>query len=1196
MRRAAPWAATVLALHAVLCARLSAAPQQTADAPADFTLCDLLNRTWRNECVRFPLSGAQAEHVRANHALVDQDGGAVAYQSVPGPKGGAPRIAFTVDLDPFQTRTWRFADAPASADTDLTIEETDELIRVVNSHTGVAVRKTLKHGQGPIAGVRRRSGVWCLDSVLRTPQPVFAHSATVSARGAVFVEVACVTEFADGGRWELTLRVQAGEPVVLASEHFRLAKSAEFSLKLDEGFSPDSVLFRRGKGERGKVVGLVETLKLAEISDAKKFVLQPWLQWWVRRTQGNWFGLYEEGGSDLLALGAYAPSLWVDPEQDRRLRPAVRIPLVLTEEDGLAAAFELKTGARKWLLAALDQTESLEVLAGKDRVRAPLPQRFLIKHGNFPLDKVRDYVLEWTQRRDEHPRLFLRPEQLAEHRRRYEPDEAAVARLLKIPIRVFELNDALYHHFGAPHPELEAKLVDLAVNLTQRTAERLLSQNDLVTFGFAPHHQKAIENCAALADAVLNSDMLTDEAHRRLLAQLAFLGYAVNSPDYWSPERGFCANPNMTTTVAAFQTVLGALLGGHPLAKTWLASGMRELERQLEAWSGPNGGWLEAPHYAMASYDCLIGYFLMAYNAGFSDRFFSPRMKNVALWLAKIATPPDARVQGLRHWHPIGNSYRFEPSGAFGPLAYLWRERDPEFSANLQWMHQQQGSRTSPGVGGFFSTLAGYRRIFHHADLPATAPSWGSELFPSAGVVLRHAFPSDRETQLYMIAGKNHAHYDKDSGSVVIWGKGRVIADDFGYQGHMPGDDHSMLVSPAAPDHALMTVAALTTADDLDCFTGRKLSWTRQVALAKDRDPLAPNFFVIRDSLKAPAPAAWRLWLVAAEVETRGDRVLAVGQADVDTDIFFAGLPDEADVSVEVKERKCYGLDADGRYGRQTYEQKGLTVSWQRGAGLTAIVHPRLKGAEQPRVAPLTADGRAVRIDTPAGTDHVFVGARPFTYRGVNMEFEGTIGRVKVRNGETSLALGAPGRLAANGKSISRNPELLALRDLGAVLAEEFELDAQAVFKPNPRLGIVAVADEPVPAPAAGTRCLKITLDKDRGHVGGRQLFLDTAKSYRISFDCFIPGKASIQFGGYGSDASGKQLKRRDGKRVWQYSLWTPGPHDAWQHVETTLGPAGSGAKCEFLTDIVTISSGAWLRGAPGDAIYVDNFVIEEVE
>ena len=82
----------------------------SADEPnaEEFVLRESVGHTWRNERVRFELTPKQAEHMKAGHALIGPQGTAVAYQLEPDANGGAKRIAFVVNLDPFEQLGYRF--------------------------------------------------------------------------------------------------------------------------------------------------------------------------------------------------------------------------------------------------------------------------------------------------------------------------------------------------------------------------------------------------------------------------------------------------------------------------------------------------------------------------------------------------------------------------------------------------------------------------------------------------------------------------------------------------------------------------------------------------------------------------------------------------------------------------------------------------------------------------------------------------------------------------------------------------------------------------------------------------------------------------------------------------------------------------------------------------------------------------------
>ena len=190
----------------------------------------------------------------------------------------------------------------------------------------------------------------------------------------------------------------------------------------------------------------------------------------------------------------------------------------------------------------------------------------------------------------------------------------------------------------------------------------------------------------------------------------------------------------MTTAVYSYKLMVACLIPSHPKAKAWASDAIAELRDQLNTWSDENGGWLESPHYAAAAFDQLIASLVMAHNAGLDDSLYSPRMKKISEWFGKISTPPDSRLGGFRHLPPIGNSYLQEPTGIFGTMATLWKDKDPAFAANMQWMFEQQRSWPDSCIGGGYPGMVGSNGLFRGSTVPPKAPAWGSELFPKTGI------------------------------------------------------------------------------------------------------------------------------------------------------------------------------------------------------------------------------------------------------------------------------------------------------------------------------------------------------------------------------------------------------------------------------------------------------------------------------
>jgi hypothetical protein len=420
----------------------------------------------------------------------------------------------------------------------------------------------------------------------------------------------------------------------------------------------------------------------------------------------------------------------------------------------------------------------------------------------------------------------------------------------------------------------------------------------------------------------------------------------------------------------------------------------------MAEWSDDNGGWLEAPHYAMASFDMIFPTFIMAHNAGFSDDLYSPRARKVIEWFGKISTPPDSRINGWRHQPPIGNTYLCEPTSAFGTVAYMWRTKDPAFASHMQWLHQQNGAYPEPGIGGSSPSMLGYRSLLMDSRIPAKAPNWGSDFFPKTGAILRTGFATDRETQLHIILGEHDKHYDLDSGSITLWGKGRILADDFGYYGRAPLHDHSRIETPA-PYRLLLPTAFRTTAA-VDYVAGKAEAWTRQIVFLKDADPLGPNYYVMTDTLRDATAATWRLWCATDSVTMNPHGALVAGKEDVDLDVIFT-TPAAPALSTEVLTRTSgSGLYPNLQWRAMASTQTGLIATLPQAHGFTAVLYPRLKTEKPPMVTAL-ADGKGARIDTPAGTDYVFLSAAPFTYQAVDIAFEGTAGVIRLRAGKTPV-------------------------------------------------------------------------------------------------------------------------------------------------------------------------------------------------
>ena len=109
-----------------------------------------------------------------------------------------------------------------------------------------------------------------------------------------------------------------------------------------------------------------KTTPVSATAGAKLFLLEPWAPWWGDTPRGNWTSLFRGDGDDLLAIGCREPGVWVEPGRTQWDAS------VTLSQPNVAAGFQLRGFARKWLLASLSRRESV---TDKDNF-APLPQQY----------------------------------------------------------------------------------------------------------------------------------------------------------------------------------------------------------------------------------------------------------------------------------------------------------------------------------------------------------------------------------------------------------------------------------------------------------------------------------------------------------------------------------------------------------------------------------------------------------------------------------------------------------------------------------------------------------------------------------------------------------------------------------------------------------------------------------------------------
>ena len=950
------------------------------------------------------------------------------------------------------------------------------------------------YSNGPVSAIQLRSGRWIGKSRVVSARPIQSYQVRITAQGPVYGEIEAEYGYGGTTNWTVRFRVITGEPVIQVSERFNLGDASRWELALDPGFAPTHGVSQVCEGPsipKQWVHGYV-VRPLRGKTPATPFILHAWLPWWElenatafslfhldgnvvfdqRMVDWKWTMHITRAGqnpelgqvpspdgaelsldaaiygpakaalppqqqaeaTDVLFMAAGNGSVWAAAGEDGTKKG---VPLQTTPAGGAVLQLQLAGPGREWLLG----TSTIEQTLGTQRDA----YIYLNKYCETPLQSVFDLPLDWGVKDSaaQHPRLFFGREDLASVKEHYpEP----------MPSTSPGTKESMWNFFFAPSPKVDGVyrwefLRDLAASVGRFTNPEpgYSSVN-----GPTHHVVQPIMDLVFKADIALSRDGLFTEAERkRINAQLAFLGCRVAAPDFYSNERNYRATANMTTMRYTTTLLLGCLLPTHPQAKTWVREGLAGVENIFANWIGPNGEWLESPHYQCVNGD-LLCMLIAANRAGLSDLVYDRRFLKSWLYLARISTPPDPGAAGFRHLPTVGHTYRNETTCLFSVMAKLWHAKDPAAADELQWTWIQQGRPRWGLIGG--TSLVNDFSEFMLADFePQGPPGWGSLLFPNHGVVLRTGFPGPRETHLHLLQGSYVEHYDEDRGSISFWGKGQPLSLDWGYNHPTPAWEHSRMTIGGYWDTG--KIAEYSAQHSADYLRTSQLAWNRQILFPKDESALGPNYFAICDSFAGiDKPADWNLWLYTDKpLELDGTVVHMTGTGDVDLDLWFArdwarrlskqtaaeleslkssqpvdlaiagdgkapAKSPEADkqyvktVSASVKVVKG-SLTKQG-WASDTLNQQALHFDKipAQASPIFCVLYPRLHTESAPTFTPL-ADGQGVRIDSTTGTDYVFLAPTTMTYSNDAVRFAGTAGVIQVRGKSVTLTLGAAGTL-----------------------------------------------------------------------------------------------------------------------------------------------------------------------------------------
>lgn len=592
-------------------------------------------------------------------------------------------------------------------------------------------------------------------------------------------------------------------------------------------------------------------------------------------------------------------------------------------------------------------------------------------------------------------------------------------------------------------------------------------------------------------DAAMSVEGATEAEKAEMQELMAFVAQMVYDPDWHAVGAGWhLGNPNMPPRQENHLGVASRALPTHPLAKAWAARGAAEQQRLLADMVKPSGAWRECPHYQYeAAMYPLMQAAIPLKLAGTYDVFADPRLKKTMIYLMNILTPPDPRFevrgQKPRTLPAFGNgSWEFMPLP--GWVAAFTAQDDPEFSKAMMWAWEAQGNQSwfqmSPlvldpelpkqqpelrstlfegfgavlrsgfpsedetwmafkhgsciehynyGDQGSFMMFAKGAPLVLHFGSTYTPYFQGTWYFNKANFNHRPLAPADGEAyKVIQSFGLDPADYSlgtegwesqQQIDATVMHTRGFYSGKEADYA-HGEQVQTVQGVAPKDPDHKLPPNT------ELAMVRIPETHWNRRIALLKDPDPLAPNYFVMRDDIigQGNFPGEWNIWTPAQDVQINGNQAVATSKYGVIMDVFMAepaqpqwftqsllALPSPtATTSFLAGPSQPYAVD---KPWRETHIN--LRARSAPGQGFLAVLFPRK--ADQPAATFETiAGGKGVKVGTTRGTDWVFLSEVPVKWTGEGLAFSGTAGAIRKAGDKWTVVFFEPGEITVNGKTI----------------------------------------------------------------------------------------------------------------------------------------------------------------------------------
>lgn len=772
---------------------------------------------------------------------------------------------------------------------------------------------------------------------------------------------------------------------------------------------------------------------------------------------GGWFATYSTKGKDLFGMVGIDASHWQYPDNNAHFTagtPGRDTDVMFVNEPGKGAYFRLPLARmeRHWLLVVTDKDKVVKDPEWVAKQKKKSHFRFFAdrvgpetcylwqlryQYGDLPLNKVKDWILDYNEPQAAHPNLF--PES--------KDRDAVMQRTESLP--------GLKKHFDTMYNSSEylryfkTGKFDYTGEFDPFSGVSCVRENleqGYNAYIYVLSTGQYVPGMIKFSDIV--APAMTPEDWKKMCRFSLAGAYILADDDYWQYDyvKGDTTYlPNFNTCRWSGIGLAGLFFKDHPEAKKWIAFSRYYLEKEFEYHISPDGvGAENVGNYYPFAWRMISELIRVMADRGIADYRTDPKYKAGTRFWVDVITPKDVRYTPPRRMlPPIGN----HPYSAAGFGLYEWNANtfqkvDPDLAAWSHWAWLESGQQPD------YIHLIPFTMFFANKDFKAAVPPLQSKPLEGFGYIFRNHFPSDKETYMSFKAGYYYFHHDGDEGSFHMYAKGVPLAcDGLELIGYTKAHVHNMVEIPepgAQPDSWYAAcprggeVTAHFESSDVDWASGffakentRKCEfvvsklhttdWRRDILLIKSADPEGAEYFAVYDNLNGPDKSIWNLDVHSEEpvIEQTKEGLAAVRYPGIRKPQFNMGL-DVIFVSPLAPTFEKVKGTINKDYINVTPNIEHWFIHSPRGPkeDTFTILFPRRPDMPSPKVTRIL-DGKGCIVEHGNGRDIIIASPVPVTYNANGVEFTGRTAVVRDRPGDGSITLLDGSKLSYNGKTLT---------------------------------------------------------------------------------------------------------------------------------------------------------------------------------